>query len=67
MISVPGGKISQPNNVAAACAVAATKLRRPVRIVMDIRTNMEMLGKRLPYLVQYTAGVNTDNKLTGIM
>ena len=61
-----GGKISQPNNVAAACAVAATKLRRPVRMLMDLRTNMEMLGKRLPYLVQYKASVDEDKKLTGV-
>ena len=61
-----GGKISQPNNVAAACAVAAAKLRRPIRMVMDLKTNMEMLGKRLPYLVKYNAGVDEDNKLTGV-
>ena len=61
-----GGKISQPNNVAAACAVAAAKLRRPVRMVMDLKTNMEMLGKRLPYLVKYKAVVDEDNKLTGV-
>ena len=61
-----GGKISQPNNVAAACAVAAAKLRRPVRMVMDLKTNMEMLGKRLPYLVKYKAAVDEDNKLTGV-
>ena len=61
-----GGKISQPNNVAAACAVAAAKLRRPVRMVMDLKTNMEMLGKRLPYLVKYKAVVDEDNRLTGV-
>lgn len=60
-----GGKISQPNNVAAACAVAASKLRRPVRMRMDLQTNMEMLGKRLPYLVKYKASVDGDKKLTG--
>ena len=32
-----GGKISRPNQVAAACVVAATRLRRPVRLVMDLR------------------------------
>ena len=60
-----GGKISQPNHVAAACAVAANKLRRPVRMRMDLRANMEMLGKRLPYLVKYKASVDSEKKLTG--
>ena len=40
--------------------------RRPVRMLMDLRTNMEMLGKRLPYLVQYKASVDEDKKLTGV-
>ncbi len=47
-----GGKISRPNQVAAAAAVAADKLDRPVRVVMDFRSNMEMMGKRLPYLAK---------------
>ena len=48
-----GGKISLPNRVAAATAVAANKLGKPVRLVLDIETNMRMMGKRLPYLCQY--------------
>ena len=32
---------------------------------MDIRSNMEMLGKRLPYLIKYNASVDTNKKLTG--
>ena len=35
-------------------------------MVMDLKTNMEMLGKRLPYLVKYKAGVDEDKKLTGV-
>lgn len=49
-----GGKIFKPRNVAAAAAVAASALRRPIRIVLDLQTNMEMLGKRCPYLFQYS-------------
>jgi len=61
-----GGKISQPNIPAAACAVAATKLNRPVRLAMDLRSNMEMLGKRLPYLTKYKAAVGEDGKLAAV-
>ncbi len=48
-----GGKIDNSNLGALACAVAAQKLRRPVRLVMDIKSQMEALGKRLPYLTKY--------------
>ena len=61
-----GGKISQANFPAAACAVAANKLNRPVRLRMDLRTNMELLGKRLPYLVKYTASVDKAGKMTSV-
>ena len=39
--------------MAAAAAVAANKLNKPVRMVLDIETNMKLMGKRLPYLCQY--------------
>ena len=35
-------------------------------MVMDLKTNMEMLGKRLPYLIKYKAGVDENNKLMGV-
>ena len=61
-----GGKISQANIPATACAVAANKLNLPVRLRMDLRTNMELLGKRLPYLASYKASVDQTGKLTGV-
>ena len=39
--------------VATACAVAAAVLRRPVRIVLNLEDNMEMIGKRAPYTCTY--------------
>ena len=53
-----GAKLLKPNYVAAACAVAAHKLRLPVRLVLDLQTNMELLGKRSPYLLQYNVRCN---------
>lgn len=48
-----GGKATRAAPVSAACAVAANKLQRPVRLVMDLEPNMEIMGKRCPYLFQY--------------
>jgi xanthine dehydrogenase molybdopterin-binding subunit B len=48
-----GGKIELPTAVAAATAVAATKLKRPVRLWMPLEHNMRMFGKRNPYLFDY--------------
>lgn len=48
-----GGKISKASHVAAACAVAAYVTNRPVRLVVDLDTNMKTFGKRLPYLFKY--------------
>ena len=48
-----GGKLAYCSPVAASAALAAVKLNRPVRIVLDVETNMEMFGGRLPYLVEY--------------
>lgn len=42
----------------SACAVAAHTLNRPVRVALDLATNMEMVGKRNPYLMKYEIGVN---------
>ena len=41
-----GAKIIKPNQIAAAAAVAALKFRRPVKVVMDLNTNFEMIGIR---------------------
>lgn len=44
---------SKANHIATACAVGAYISRQPVRIVLDLETNMRMIGKRLPYLTKY--------------
>ncbi len=49
-----GGKIFKGRGVAAAAAVAASALNRPVRMVLDIETNMEAMGKRSPYYFEYS-------------
>uniref|UniRef100_T1HPY0 Ald_Xan_dh_C2 domain-containing protein n=1 Tax=Rhodnius prolixus TaxID=13249 RepID=T1HPY0_RHOPR len=46
--------------VAAAGAVAAYNLNQPVRVVLDLTTNMRAIGKRYPLLAKYDLGVNDD-------
>jgi xanthine dehydrogenase molybdopterin-binding subunit B len=43
-----GAKIVKPNQIAAAAAVAAIKFNLPVKVVMDLNTNMEMIG--MPFI-----------------
>ena len=48
-----GGKIELPTAVASAVSVAATKLRQPVRLWVNMEDTMCMFGKRTPYLFDY--------------
>jgi xanthine dehydrogenase/oxidase len=51
---------------AVACALAATKTRKPVRFVMDLQSNFETSGKREPYLVEYEVGFDSEGKIEGL-
>ena len=53
-----GGKTRISGHIAAAAAVATAKLNRPVRLIMDLQSNMEVLGRRHPFLCRYKAGVD---------
>lgn len=44
--------------MATACAVACQKLNAPVRILLPMSTAMKMIGKRMPYHVDYECEVN---------
>merc|ERR1711962_1767715 len=61
-----GGKISLPNHVAAAAAVAANEVKRPVRLWVPLEDNMRMLGKRNQYLFDYRIGLNADGKIQAL-
>lgn len=52
--------------VATACALAAFKLRRPVRIYLDRKTDMVMAGGRHPMKVSYSVGFKETGKITGL-
>ncbi|XP_073004878.1 indole-3-acetaldehyde oxidase-like [Typha latifolia] len=61
-----GGKFFKASIVSTACAVAAHKLRRPVRMYVDRKTDMIMAGGRHPMKVGYSVGFKSDGKITAL-
>ncbi|CAM0876724.1 unnamed protein product [Alopecurus aequalis] len=61
-----GGKGTKACHVACACALAAFKLRRPVRMYLDRKTDMIMAGGRHPMQVKYSVGFKSDGTLTAL-
>ncbi|CAD6214925.1 unnamed protein product [Miscanthus lutarioriparius] len=61
-----GGKAMKGIHVACACAVAAFKLRRPVRMYLDRKTDMIMAGGRHPMKAKYSVGFKSDGKITAL-
>ncbi|XP_058105796.1 indole-3-acetaldehyde oxidase-like isoform X2 [Magnolia sinica] len=61
-----GGKGRRSLPVATACALAAYKLRRPVRAYLDRKTDMIMSGGRHPMKINYTVGFKSDGKITAL-
>ncbi|MBO8590074.1 molybdopterin-dependent oxidoreductase, partial [Staphylococcus aureus] len=45
---------------------AAYKLRRPVRVYLDRKTDMIMAGGRHPMKIDYTVGFKSDGKITAL-
>ena len=61
-----GGKETQGNTWAALTALAALKTGRPVRIQLDRDLNMELMGKRHPFLARYEVGFADDGRILGL-
>ncbi|KAJ3669930.1 hypothetical protein LUZ60_010254 [Juncus effusus] len=61
-----GGKALRSMPVAVACALAAYKLRRPVRMYLDRKTDMIISGGRHPMKVTYSVGFKSDSKITAL-
>ncbi|KAM0919400.1 hypothetical protein ACQ4PT_008302 [Festuca glaucescens] len=61
-----GGKAMKAMHVASACAIAAFKLRRPVRMFLDRKTDMIMAGGRHPMKVKYSVGFKSDGRVTAL-
>ena len=61
-----GGKQHRANIVGAQAAVAAYKLRLPVRLLYDRSTDMQMIGKRHPYSGEYHAAYTKEGIIKGM-
>uniref|UniRef100_A0A1J3CNI9 indole-3-acetaldehyde oxidase n=1 Tax=Noccaea caerulescens TaxID=107243 RepID=A0A1J3CNI9_NOCCA len=61
-----GGKVTKSMPVAAACALAASKMQRPVRIYVNRKTDMITTGGRHPMKVTYSVGFKSNGKITGL-
>ncbi|MFN3723338.1 MAG: xanthine dehydrogenase molybdopterin binding subunit [Paracoccaceae bacterium] len=61
-----GGKESQGNALAIACAVVAARTGRPARMRYDRDDDMVITGKRHDLRILYRAGFDGQGKLTGV-
>ncbi|OMO91072.1 Aldehyde oxidase/xanthine dehydrogenase, a/b hammerhead [Corchorus capsularis] len=61
-----GGKALKSIPVATACAVAAYKLQRPVRMYLNRKTDMIMAGGRHPMKITYSVGFKSNGKITAL-
>ncbi|PHT68939.1 Indole-3-acetaldehyde oxidase [Capsicum annuum] len=61
-----GGKSYRSTPVSTACALAAYKLRRPVRIYVNRNTDMIITGGRHPMKVTYSVGFKLSGKITAL-
>ena len=61
-----GGKETQGNQFAALAAVAAKKLRRPVKFRPDRDEDMVMTGKRHDFVVDYDVGFDEDGHIHAV-
>lgn len=61
-----GGKESQAAPFAAMAAIAAFKLNRPARIILNKDEDMKVTGKRHPFLNYYDVAFNSEGKIVGL-
>jgi xanthine dehydrogenase large subunit len=61
-----GGKESQGNALAIACAVAARATGRPARMRYDRDDDMVITGKRHDLRISYRAGVDAEGRILGL-
>ncbi|MCD7452729.1 aryl-alcohol oxidase 2 [Datura stramonium] len=61
-----GGKAVRAMPVSTACAFAALKLQRPVRMYVNRKTDMIMAGGRHPMKITYSVGFKSNGKITAL-
>lgn len=60
-----GGKESRGMLVSVPCAIAAHRLRRPIRCMLDRDEDMLITGTRHPFYMKYKASATNSGKITG--
>ena len=61
-----GGKEVRPPYLSSAAAVAAVVVNRPVRLALDRRTDMQLIGTRHPYLGAYSISADPTGRIEKI-
>ncbi len=61
-----GGKESQGNALAVACAIAARQTGRPCKMRYDRDDDMVITGKRHDFRITYRAGVDDAGRLIAL-
>lgn len=61
-----GGKETRNLLISLPCALAAMKLRRPIRCTLDRDEDMIMTGTRNPMLFKYKVGFSKEGYLLGL-
>ncbi|SIS60043.1 xanthine dehydrogenase, molybdenum binding subunit apoprotein [Roseivivax lentus] len=61
-----GGKESQGNALAIACAIVAAKTGRPAKMRYDRDDDMTITGKRHDIRIEYSAGFDEEGRLLGV-
>lgn len=61
-----GGKESQGNHLAVACALAARTTGRPCKMRYDRDDDMVLTGKRHPFRVRYRVGIDSEGHIHGL-
>jgi xanthine dehydrogenase large subunit len=61
-----GGKETQAGHLAVWAAIAANKLKRPVKLRLDRDDDFKITGKRHPFAYHYRAGFDDSGLLCGL-
>ncbi|MES2942538.1 MAG: xanthine dehydrogenase molybdopterin binding subunit [Pseudomonadota bacterium] len=61
-----GGKETQSCHMAVWAAIAASQLKRPVKLRLDRDDDFMITGKRHPFAYDYTVGFDNSGRITGL-
>lgn len=62
-----GAKIIRATYIACACAIACFRTSRPVRFVLKMESNMNVIGKRYGLMSDYTIDIDDHGKIQSLV